>query len=89
MCVHADALHGSGYKCNGTISDAMRVCEISGCTDNELVAAYQKIVESCNTEVGQHTFRAGQRSTHGCNADQLDTAFDLLQTGQCPLEDEQ
>tara|TARA_Y100000992_G_scaffold284867_1_gene235362 strand:- start:230 stop:1792 length:1563 start_codon:yes stop_codon:yes gene_type:complete len=87
-CVHADELYQPGYNCTGGISNANRVCEVSGCTDNELVAAYQARVSSCNAD-GQHAMRAGQCSTHGCDAAQLEAAFDALQTGQCPLLEEE
>ena len=89
-CVNADELYQPGFKCDGSVGDELLVCEISGCTDNELVAAYQKIVPSCDADGGQHTLRAGQCSTHGCDAAQLEAAFDALQAaGQCPLLEEE
>ena len=77
-CTHAV----SGKNCDGTVNNASFICTVGGCTDNELVSAYQVVDGSgCDEQGGDHTNR-DQCVTTGCNTTQLEAAFTTL-LGQC------
>ena len=76
-CTHA----AQGYDCDGNQIDSSVVCTVVGCTDEELVSAYQSVSQSCG-EQGDHTSRE-QCTTTGCNTTQLEAAFAELESGQC------
>lgn len=73
-----------GYDCEGNVISSSFVCIVDGCTDDEIVYAYQALDQCGEEATGAHTERESACVTLGCNSTQLEDAYENLHAGQCP-----
>ena len=72
-----------GYDCDGVLVDATKVCITSQCTSLEMTLAYQ-YTNTCSSGISaNHTVRAGQCITPGCDGAQLSAAYNIIRHSKC------